>query len=318
MGESQVSSNFPVSIKKALPVVIMDTFENIREDNTDFLLSQIDASEKNEKDILRVVSSKEKEDVPVPDIKNVEGPNVFLSSGVFFEAPDRCFNFDKDYFEPPTYNADKSDLLWIEEFNKNHKFLKISVKDLEYIFNIIESIVKDGVYDDPKLPQVLSLVSEPAPAYAVISALYEHWREKDKQYNSAVSYREFPPDHCHLRQSASTAHRSANKIRKQLNDNDYLKRLRKELKEIQRQRAEALRVLKAQEERQFEDEIFVRQAMRKFQKNSQSISMICLPKPTPKHEFDVVNQPTSVTSTTLPEPPSHSSFLQWCLKQTNI
>ena len=275
--------------RKTLPVVILESMENVVEhSNVDFLLAQIDSSEKNEKDILRVVSSVKKESVPVPEVKDLHDSKVFLKSGAFFHSNERCFNYDDDYFAPPIYYADNSDIDWIHEFNSSHKYLKTSIKDFEMVFNVIESIVKDNIYDEPKLTQVLALMPDNSPPNVIVQAIYERWKQKDKQFGSVISYREYPPDHCHLRQSSITIHRSTNKIRKQLNDLEYLKRLRKELTEIQNQKAEAIKCLNAQKEKQKQDERFVRTALRKLQKRNDIISLVCVPKPTPEKEFKEV------------------------------
>lgn len=314
-----MTENASLPPRKTLPVVILDSMENVSEhSNVDFLLAQIDASEKNEKDILRVVSSVKKESVPVPEVRDLRDSKVFLRSGSFFRSNERCFNYDEDYFERPLYYADSSDIEWIREFNASHRYMRTNVRDLEMVFNTAEMIIRNRISDEPKLAQVMAMMPENAPPNAVVQAIFERWRAKEKQFGSAVSYREFPPDHCNLRQTAVGIHRNMNKARKQLNDVEYLRKLRKELLDIQMQKAEAVRCLNAQIEKQKQDERFVRSALRKLQKKNEIISLVCVPKPTPKKEFKEVEQQEVVTKSTLPEPANRVSFLQWCMNQVVV
>ena len=314
----QQNNNLPVPPKKKLRIVIRDSFDEVLEEDKENLLNQLDATEKNEEDIVRAVRSGTKESVPTPDNKRVpEMAAEFLKSGAVFDAPDRCFNFDSDYFEPLTYFADETDQKWVDNFNKNHKFLQVSIRDVEIVFEKIESFVKDTLTEEPKFTQVLHMIPEPAPPYAVVSAIYEHWLTREKQNGSIIKYREFPPDHCQLRQVTLTQNRNLAKVRKVLNDADYIKRLFKELREIQNERAKAIELLKRQEEKQREDQRFIREEMRKIKKIiGPNSCFIHEPKPIEKRTFDEVVQPPKILlASTIPQPPTKPSFLKWCMQQ---
>ncbi|OHT05883.1 hypothetical protein TRFO_26241 [Tritrichomonas foetus] len=314
----QTNVAFPIAPKKKLRIVIRDNFEDVENDSTEFLLSQLDATEKNEQDIVRAVSSANNESIPVPEVKRIpEISAEFLKSGAVFDAPERCYNYDSDYFDPLKYFADETDMKWVDDFNKTHKFLKVSIRDVEIVFEKIESIVKDYIIEEPKLSQILHLIPEPAPPYSVISAIYDHWLTREKQNGSIIKYREFPPDHCLLRNVTTTQNRTLFKVRKALNDGEYMKRLFKELKDIQNERAKALETLRKQEERQREDQRMLREEMRKIKKIiGQNSCLVQEPKPMKKRTFDeTVNQPNLLLESTIPQPPTKPSFLNWCMKQ---
>ncbi|KAK8860224.1 hypothetical protein M9Y10_011889 [Tritrichomonas musculus] len=313
----QTSVAFPIPPKKKLRIVIKDSFEDEEDDTTDFLLNQLDATEKNERDIVKAVTSPNNESVPVPENKKIPEISIeYLKSGAVFTAPERCFNYDSDYFEPLKYLADETDMKWVEEFNKNHKFLKVSIRDVEIVFNKIEDLVKDSIIEDPKLSQIMHLIPDPAPPFPVIKEIYEHWKSRDKQFGSIIKYREYPPDHYNLRKFTAEQNRSLNKTRKSLNDGEYMKRLFKELKEIQNERAKAVELLAKQEEKQREDQRMLREEMRKFKKAiGPSSCFIKEPKLTEKRTFKEVEQPEILSQSTIPPPPTKPSFLKWCMNQ---
>lgn len=307
---------FPVQTKKKMRVVIRDTFEEIESDPTEFLLNQLDPLEKNEKDIVSAVQ--DNNNVPVPEVTRIaESKAEFLKSGTIFTSEHRCLNYDVDYFEPLTYYADEIDIRWVEEYNSHHKFLRVSTKDIERVFEVLEIIVKDSINEDPKISQVLKLLGDDPPPYVIVQAIYDHWKARDKQNGSVIKWREFPPDHCALRQVTTTMTRGLNKIRKGLNDSEYLKRLFKELHEIQQERAKAIEVLQRQQEKQLEDERAVRQSMRKIQKHlGSSSSLILEPPPKPlNEELECVSEPSIINQSSLPHPPTKPTFLRWCMKQ---
>lgn len=313
----QTSVAFPIPTKKKLRIVIKDNFDDEEDDSTDFLLNQLDATEKNEQDILKAVTSPNNESVPVPENKKIPEISIeYLKSGAVFTSPERCFNYDSDYFEQLKYFADEIDMKWVDEFNKNHKFLKVSIRDVEIVFDKIEDLVKDFIIEEPKLSQILHLIPDPAPPFAVISAIYDHWLTREKQNGSIIKYREYPPDHCMLRKFTADQNRSLNKTRKTLNDGEYMKRLFKELKEIQNERAKAVELLIKQEEKQREDQRTVREEMRKIKKIiGQSPSLMKEPKMAEKRTFKETEQPEALSLSTIPPPPTRPSFLKWCMKQ---
>lgn len=314
-------TNFPIQPKKKLRVIIRDSFEEYTEDNSDFLLSQLDATEKNEQHIVRAVNSAN-ESVPVPEnIKIPEMEFEYLKSGVVFTAPERCFNYDSDFFDPLNYIADANDMEWVDNYNLNHKFLKVSIRDVELVFNTIEDLVKDMPPSEPKVAEVMHLLPNHSLPYQVIEDIYDHWQDKEKwkwndQSGSVIKFREFPPDHFNLRTTTISNKKALCKIRKSLSDQDYIKRLYKELQNVQAERDKAISTLERQEEKQREDERMLREETRKIKKLlGDDPCLIQGPKMVQKRTFKETEQPKSLCQSTIPLPPTKPSFLKWCMKQ---
>jgi hypothetical protein len=239
----------------------------------------------------------------------------FLKTGVTFAPTPRVFHYDSDHFEPLRYCANTADIDWITKWNRSHKFLSISIADFEGIFNVIENLVKD-LQDEPKLPRLLMTLPPESPPLTVITAIYEYWRSRDKVYSSAIKFREWPPEHADLRPKTTTLYRNLNKVRKGLSEGEYLKRLLEKLREMQLERKGAIESLQRQQEKQVEDERFVRKAMRTISKNTTvAMSALMLP-PTPRRCDQVsAPQPPELVRATLPQPPTAPTFLKWCMRR---
>jgi hypothetical protein len=304
---------FPIQTKKKLRVIIGDHFEPLDVDQTAFRLSQLDAAERNERDIRQHVESGAP--VTIPHVNRMpESRQDFLKAGITAPPPSRAFRYDSDHFEPLRYFANATDLKWIEKFNSCHKFLCLSVPDFEDIIQAIENIVKDA-QDEPKLSRLLLLLPGDSPPLAVVSAVYEYWQGKDKMFGSAIRFREWPPEHVDLRTKYTGLYRNLNKARKGMSDSDYLKKLLKELHEIQRERKDALDNWQKQRERQIEDERFVRKTVRTMSAAVGSAAHLLLP-PTPRRcEADDIPPPAVLRQATLPQPPTSPAFLKWLLKK---
>jgi predicted secreted protein len=316
MGERQEQgSNFPVKVKKKLRVVVRDTFEDLEDESADFLLSQLDSLEKNELDIRRAVEDSSAP-LPVPEVhKRPESRLEYLRSGVAIASVPRCFAYDTDFFEPVHYFADEADLEWLAQWNRAHSFLQISPADLEMVFGTLEFIVKDAAQsEEPKLARLLMLLPPGAPPLAVVAAVHEHWRGREKVNGSVLRWREWPPDHADLRAKVTTINRNLAKTRKALGDVDYLKKLYEKLKEMQGERQKAQELLQRQQEAQIRDERFVRNAMRTVSKNAQdAASMLIMPAPRAAEKVDEIAPPQELRAATVPAPPTSPSFLKWCL-----
>jgi hypothetical protein len=303
-----------VQTKRKLRVIITDFFEDEETDLTE-ILSQLDPSEKNEVDIVTAVTSDTKERVPVPEvIKMQEFKFNSYCSGVHFEAPERCFNYDSDYFDPIAYFADDIDYKWIESYNARHMFLRISPRDLELVFQKCEELVKDSLTEVPTLSTVMMLLGPDAPPYPVCKAIFRHWEEREKQNGSVIRYLEFPPDHCQLRQGAVSNFRQLNKTRKGMKGPDYIKNLFQQLETMNAMKKEAIELLAAQEKKRQDDERFVREKMRMLKDRiGEGMSGLALETPI------IRRQPSEVAegreSGLVPNPPSGPSFLQWCMRR---
>jgi hypothetical protein len=137
---------FPVKLSKKLRVCIRESFGDPGEtETTEFLLSQLDALEKNEIDIVRAVEDGPAGNLDVPErLKIPEERAEYLKSGVTLTTEARCFSYDTDFFEPLRYFADECDMEWMTHWNRTHSFLQVSVEDLEEVFGILEFMVKDS------------------------------------------------------------------------------------------------------------------------------------------------------------------------------
>lgn len=300
--------------KKKFRVVIRDHFSEDVVEVGD-ILAQLDPTEKNEVDIQQAVQARA--DVAVPSFSIVpESRFQTLRSGTHFEAPTRCFNYDSDFFEPLRYYADEQDINFIQKFNKEHKFLKISTSDLERVFLICEEIVKDSVSAVPTLEQVMLNLGLDAPPYVVTEAIFKHWEEREKICGSVIRWLEFPPTHQQLRQDTIKSFRDMNKSRKSMKAGDYLKRLFQDLVKFQETREQAIERLEYQERRRIENERFVRDKMRQINSRlPNGAHKLMLQTPIEEHTKAVPGKRVEdVNAAVVPEPPDSPMFLRWCMK----
>jgi hypothetical protein len=313
LGDLRGAALTPVQTKRKLRVVITDFFEDEETDLTD-ILGQLDPSEKNEVDIVNAVNSDSKERVPVPEvIKMPESRFNAYRSGAFFEAPPRCFIYDSDYFEKLTYFADETDYKWIENYNATHRFLRVSVRDVEHVFQVCEELVKDSLTEVPTLSAVMMLLGLDAPPYTVCEAIFRHWEAREKQNGSVIRYLEFPPDHCQLRQGAVSNFRQLNKTRKGMKGPDYIKNLFQQLEAVNGMIKETAALLVAQEKKRKEDERFLREKMRILKaKIGQGADALVLETPTVEHAAE--SGDVEMKTQRVPDPPTAPAFLQWCLR----
>ena len=306
--------------KKKFKVMIRDVFNAEEDVDIEDVLKQVDPTEMNERDLRNAVRDPNMK-VPVPEVEEIpEAKFDAVRCGVYFEAPVRCFNYDKDFFEPITYYADDLDYEFIDTFNKEHKFLRISVSDLERIFVICEEIVKDSLNEVPTLSQVMLNLGLEAPPYAVCSAIFQHWMNRDKQSGSVIRWLEFPPEHCQLRQQAIKSFREMNKSRKGMKGVDYLRHLFQNLTKINEEKQKAIELLEVQEKKRLEDERFLREKMRqinlKLEKEGIPSFKMILETPIKGHEKAVVHGTTEdPNGSAVPNPPATSKFLRWCMSK---
>jgi hypothetical protein len=319
MAAQPETAALPIQPKKKLHVMIRDAFEEIESEPLDFLLSQLDLTEKNETDVVRAVESGGGGIVPVPEVLKIpESRADYLKTGVTLTRVPRCFQYDTDFFEPIRYYADADDTEWLQRWNATQPFMQISLENLEQVFSVLEFIVKDSCSpEDPKLSRVLLLLPDDAPPLAVVSAIYGHWMERgaSKMNGSILKYREYPPNHGGFQAKLQSANRTLMKQRKAMSDVEYLKRLSEKLREIQAERQRAVKLLHRQEESQVRDERFVRKAIKQVQKVNSLWGLLMAPPPR-ACERSVVPPLEAMTHATLPGPPTAPRFLKWCAKQS--
>lgn len=309
------SRNSLLLSKKKFRVVIRDHFQDNDADIAD-LLAQIDQSEVNEVDIQHAV--REQDRVSVPEFHVVPGSQYMeLRSGATFDAPVRCFNYDSDYFDPITYFSDEQDLQFIEKFNREHKFLKMSTSDLERIFIVCEEIVRDLANDVPTFEQVMLNLGLDAPPYPVCEAIFKHWEAREKLCGSVVRALEFPPNHQQLRQQTIKTFRDMNKSRKNMKPVDYLKRLFQDLVMIAEERQRAVELLQQQEKKRIDSERFVREKMRQLNARMPvNVHKLILQTPIEAHEKAVPGKAVQdPNESVIPDPPGSALFLRWCMKK---
>ena len=302
--------------KKKFRVVIRDHFSDDDVDLGD-ILAQLDPTEKNEVDIQNAVHEKDR--VAVPEFEVVPGSKALsLRSGTTFKAPVRCFNYDSDYFEPVTYFADEQDMKFIEKFNREHKFLKMSTVDLERVFVVCEEIVRDSASEVPTFEQVMLNLGLEAPPYPVCEAIFKHWEGREKLCGSSVIRAlEFPPNHQQLRQHTIKTFRDMNKSRKNMKPVDYLKRLFQDLVALNEERKRAVELLEQQEKKRIDSERFVREKMRQLgARMPANAHKLVLETPIEPHEKAVPGKAIEDPNVSmLPDPPGSALFLRWCMKK---
>ena len=308
---------FPVQPKKKMSIVIQDHFDAREIERTDYILSQLDTTEKNEIDIVNAVSGN-KDGVPTPEVTAVQNYNSeSLKSGSVFSAPNRCYNYDSDFFEPLEFFADEDALKFIEKFNATHKFLQMTPHDLEIVFKAIEEFAKDLLPEPPTLEKTEYFLGSKAPPHIIVSAIFDYWQTRPKQSGSVIKNFEFPPDHYQLRQGTQKIWRNHAKPRRDLSDTDYLKKLFEKLNEINQKREKMVAIYKEQVEKQHKEEKIVRDAYRKLKlkKTDTSSPSLTLPPKTNKENDLSIPPAHSLLDSTIPDPPNAPSFLSWCLEQ---
>jgi len=309
MGEN----DFPVNCKKKLVVEIKDSFGEEVILNSNMILSQLDGMEKSETHIVNAVGRNEV--VPTPEFKKVDDISTRLMSNQFFKAPDRCYVYDSDYFEPLVYYANNIDREFIMKYNRGRKFLKMSVKHIEMVFECLEYIVKDSITEMPTLDQLLYMLESDRPPYPIVVAIYEHWKNSKRLGGSVIRLQEYPPEHFSLRSEVTKMRAQLSRQRRNMNDLEYIKRLRKELDDIRGFREKAIETLIQQKDKQKEDIKRLRELMRKAKKKN--IPMFSLIHQPDLFEDDriIPEEPELVRKSSLPVPPTVPSFLHWCLEQ---
>lgn len=302
--------------RRKFRVVIRDHF-NQEESDVGNLLEQLDPAEQNEVDIVAAVRKRETLRVPTADRVTTTTQNIYRSS-THFEAPPRCFNYDSDYFAPLVYYADETDFKFIEKFNREHKFLKMSTADLECVFLACEEIVKDTLSEAPSFEQVLLSIGSTGPPILVAEAIFHHWESREKQNGSVIRWRDFPPDHCDLRQEAVRSFREMNRSRKNMKPGDYLRDLFRNLAVINEERKNATELLEQTERKRLANERFVREKMRQVETRmatSTHAHAMLLETPAVQHEPAVPGKLTEdPVASVIPEPPS-PAFLHWCMSR---
>lgn len=308
--EKETLSEFPISLKSKIPVMVSERFDRVVVFNESSGLKKLDDNEQNEKHIVKAVHNDGK--VPTPEYKRIERP-LEAKSEVFFNAPTRCFIYGSEFFEPLTYYAVAEDIDFIRNFNNAHKFLQMSSRQLEIVFEAIESIVKDGITESPSIEQVLYLLDTNAPPYPVVEAIFNYWYTKPKLSGSVIKMMEFPPEHANIRQAQIKYVASRNKQRKLQNDSGYMRRLRSELDEVRKMRAVAIELLEEQKTKRREDIIFLRQIVRKAKSNADKKFALILEPMLYKEDIEIDSD--HKINCSLPGPQTTPSFLNWCQEQ---
>ena len=314
------NDEFPISAKATYPVVIFDSYNEhhtlIAEKSA---LEKLDASEQNEKHIVQ--AAKGEGNVPTPKGNKVEDDTWFSKSTSFFEAPNRCFVYDHDFFEEVIYYADTEDIQFVNYFNKTHKFIKMSTQQLEQIIFTIEMIVKDGVTELPTMDQILFLLDKEAPPYPIIEAVFKHWETRSKLKGSILHLKEYPPDHAGIRQEYIKKLSSNKKLTK--SQTSYIKKLHAELDNIQQSRSEALQLLSEQVKQRRQNIVFLREKIRKVRSSSNPKFALLLEPELNDCNDKVDEEPKDLKCANfpigiLPQPPSGPSFLKWVQDQETV
>jgi hypothetical protein len=318
MASSAETCPLPIPAKKKVRVFIRDAFDEVETESSEFLLSQLDALEKNETDIVRAVEAGSGAAVPVPEVEKIpEARAGSLRTGVTVSRVPRCFQYDTDYFEPIHYFADNNDMEWLIQWNRAHPLLPITIENLEQVFSSLEFIVKDSCSpEDPKLSRLMLLLPDDSPPFAAVTAIYGHWTERSnsKLNGSILKYRDQPPDHWGFRGKLQNMNRQNVKQRKSISDADYLKKLSEKLREFQAERTKATELLQRQQESQVKDERFVRKVMRQIQRAGNPCALLVLPTPRACEKIEIP-EPQEVAQATVPGPPTGPRFLKWCVSE---
>lgn len=307
---------FPISIKTSVPAVIFDEFnEHHTVIKERIALEKLDANEQNEKHIVNATHGQGY--VPTPTGNRVEHTS-YSKSRTFWKAPTRCFVYDTDFFEKMEYYADTDDIEFVQNFNNTHKFIKMTTKQLEDIFLVIESIVRDDVTEIPEISQVMYLLPDNAVPYPIIQAIYDYWNKKSKLRGSVLHMKEYPPEHSGIRSEFVKKITSSKKITK--SPANYIKKLHSELETIQAARLQAIDMVNEQLKSRKENIVFLRSISRKLEKVSiLHFSMVIEPQlkdieakyPEESQEVKNINLPLGI----FPTPPETPAFLSWCQEQ---
>lgn len=307
---------FPISIKTYVPAVIFDEFnEHHTVIKERIALEKLDANEQNEKHIVNATQGQGV--VPTPTGNRVEHTS-YSKSRTFFKAPPRCFVYDTDFFEKMEYYADTEDIQFVQTFNNTHKFIKMTTRQLEEIFLVLEQIVRDDVTEIPEISQLMFLLSTNPPPYPIIEAIYKYWLQKAKLRGSVLHMKEYPPEHSGIRSEFIKKITSSKKIIK--SPVNYIKKLHTELETIQAARQQAIDMVTEQLRARKENIIFLRSVIRRLEKvNIPHFAMVIEPQlrdleikyPEESQEVKNVNLPLGI----FPEPPEAPAFLSWCQDQ---
>ena len=311
------NDEFPISSKATYPVVV---FESYNEHHTliseKSALEKLDAGEQNEKHIVQ--ASKGEGSVPTPKGSKVEDDTWFSKSMSFFKAPNRCFVYDHDFFEEVVYYADTEDVQFVNYFNKTHKFIQMTTRQLEKIILTIETIVKDGVTEVPTMEQILFLLDKDPPPYPIIEAVFEHWNSRAKLKGSILHLKEYPPDHAGIRQEYIKKLSSNKKVTK--SPASYIKKLHAELETIQQSREDAIKLLETEQKKRRENIVYIREMIRKVRATSNPKFALLLEPRLREINAEFDDEPNDMKNVRfpigiLPEAPSGPSFLHWVQEQ---
>lgn len=297
-----------------IPICIIDKFIKVYSVSDDFYFQKIDETEKKEKHVIGAVQDNIK--VPIPKFTEIKIPSFFKRVN-YFKPYKRCFVYNSNFFEPITYHVSKDDVDFVNTFNNNHKFLKITIPNIEHVIVAIENLIKDGVPDKFSAEHVmLYLDPDKRPPYPVIHAIFEYWKTKSNLIGSVVKLNEYPPEYYELRKDfIKEAQLKMRQKKSYKDDAAYMKKLYSELISVQNKRVQALEALEQQKRQYKENIIFLRKIVREvLKKNDPKYVLVLQPEldndPLRNEEFKDYG-----SMSLLPDTPNVPSFLKWCSEQ---